>query len=107
MSQNKVETQVIADISNLISNLGRATQAWNTFFQQISRPPPIPPAPQPPSPPPLPPAPPAPPPPDYSGWRARFQEVGNQAIEMGRRVQQQGKQCKMHLVLQLQRRLLL
>lgn len=91
MSQNKVETQVIADISNLISNLGRATQAWNTFFQQISRPPPIPPAPQPPSPPPLPPAPPAPPPPDYSGWRARFQEVGNQAIEMGRRVQQTGQ----------------
>ena len=91
MSQNKVETQVIADISNLISNLGQATQAWNTFFQQISRPPPIPPAPQPPSPPPLPPAPPAPPPPDYSGWRARFQEVGNQAIEMGRRVQQTGQ----------------
>lgn len=91
MGQNKVETQVIADISNLISNLGQATQAWNTFFQQISRPPPIPPAPQPPSPPPLPPAPPAPPPPDYSGWRARFQEVGNQAIEMGRRVQQTGQ----------------
>ena len=61
------------------------------IFQQISRPPPIPPAPQPPSPPPLPPAPPAPPPPDYSGWRARFQEVGNQAIEMGRRVQQTGQ----------------
>ena len=51
------------------------------IFQQISRPPPIPPAPQPPSPPPLPPAPPAPPPPDYSGWRARFQEVGNQALK--------------------------
>ncbi|WP_217563213.1 phage tail tape measure protein, partial [Paenibacillus sp. GbtcB18] len=91
MSQNKVETQVVADISGLLSNLGQATQAWDNFFRHISQPPPTPPAPQPPAPPPLPPAPAPPPPPDYSAWRTRFQEVGNHAIEMGRRVQQAGQ----------------
>ncbi|WP_223697664.1 phage tail tape measure protein [Bacillus wiedmannii] len=91
MSQNKVETQLIADISNLTRGLSEATRAWNDFFRHISQPPPVPPPPRPPSPPPLPPTPPAPPPPDYSGWRTRFQEVGNQAVEMGRRVQQTGQ----------------
>ncbi|MFJ8216230.1 hypothetical protein [Bacillus cereus] len=91
MSQNKVETQVVADISGLLSNLGQATQAWDNFFRHISQPPPTPPAPQPPAPPPLPPAPAPPPPPDYSAWRTRFQEVGNHAIEMGRRIQQAGQ----------------
>ncbi|MDZ5608558.1 phage tail tape measure protein [Bacillus pseudomycoides] len=91
MSQNKVETQVIADITSLTRGLSEATRAWDSFFRHISQPPPTPPPPQPPSPPPLPPPPPPPPPPDYSGWQRRFQEVGNHAVEMGRRVQQAGQ----------------
>ncbi|MBG9506184.1 phage tail tape measure protein, TP901 family, core region [Bacillus thuringiensis] len=89
MSQNRVEVQLLADISSLRSSLTQATQLWRNFQQAVSQPINIP-APTMPTIPPIPrPAP--PPPPDMSGWQRTFQNVGNQAQEMGRRIQSVGQ----------------
>ncbi|MFZ7936211.1 phage tail tape measure protein [Bacillus thuringiensis] len=67
----------------------QATQLWRNFQQAVSQPINIP-APTMPTIPPIPrPAP--PPPPDMSGWQRTFQNVGNQAQEMGRRIQSVGQ----------------
>ncbi|PGU75383.1 phage tail tape measure protein [Bacillus cereus] len=89
MSQNRVEVQLLADISSLRSSLTQATQLWRNFQQAVSQPINIP-APNVPTIPPIPrPAP--PPPPDMSGWQRTFQNVGNQAQEMGHRIQSVGQ----------------
>ncbi|RFT66534.1 phage tail tape measure protein, partial [Bacillus clarus] len=67
----------------------QATQLWRDFQQAVSQPINIP-APNIPPPPRIP-TPPAPAPPDMSGWQRTFQTVGNQAQEMGRRVQAVGQ----------------
>ncbi|PEN91869.1 phage tail tape measure protein [Bacillus wiedmannii] len=89
MSQNRVEVQLLADISSLRSSLTQATQLWRNFQQAVSQPINIP-APNVPPPPRIP-TPSPPPPPDMSGWQRTFQNVGNQAQEMGRRVQSIGQ----------------
>ncbi|MCQ6305676.1 phage tail tape measure protein [Bacillus cereus] len=67
----------------------QATQLWRNFQQAVSQPIIIP-APTMPTIPPIPrPAP--PPPPDMSGWQRTFQNVSNQAQEMGRKIQSVGQ----------------
>lgn len=81
--------QLLADISSLRSSLTQATQLWRNFHQAVSQPINIP-APNIPSPPQIP-RPSPPPPPDMSGWQRTFQNVSNQAQEMGRRIQSVGQ----------------
>ncbi len=88
-TNNRVEVQLIADISNLQRGMQQATQAVRNFHQAVSQPINIP-APRMPTIPPIPrPAP--PPAPDMSAWQNTFQNVGNGVQNMGRRVQSVGQ----------------
>ncbi|MDA1772734.1 phage tail tape measure protein [Bacillus cereus] len=89
MSTNRVEVQLIADITNLQRGMQQATQAVRNFHQAVSQPINIP-APRMPTIPPIP-TPPAPAPPNMSAWQNTFQNVGNGVQSMGRRVQSVGQ----------------
>lgn len=93
MSTNRVEVQLLADISNLQRGMQQATQAVRDFHQAVRQPINIP-APRMPTIPPIPrPAP--PPPPDMSGWQRTFRNVSNGVQNMGHRVQSVGQSMTM------------